>query len=187
MWRPRLHPEVEALGGGVRGAALSMTSTAVSTAPPQPGVLRDPVLLVPLVVAAGLAIGWLGVDEGVAGARVAADLALAWALVGASVVVLERPRWRPARLLLATAALAVLVGDLVWSQRPALWTLGWLFAAVWVAVLVHLVLTFPEGRPWSRTAAVAIVAAYVVAVAGQILDALVSSTARDALSVAPRA
>src|SRR5580765_3853025 len=187
MWRPRLHPEVEALGGGVRGAALGMTSTAVSTAPPEPGVLRDPVLLVPLVVAAGLAIGWLGVDDGVSGARVAADLALAWALVAASVVVLERPRWRPARLLLAASAFTLLVADLQWSHRPALWTLGWLFAALWVALLVHLVLTFPEGRPWSRAAALAIVAAYVVAMTGQILDALVSSTGRDALSVAPHA
>jgi signal transduction histidine kinase len=163
-----------------------MSSTALTTAPSDRGALRDPVLLVPLVVAGGLAIGWLGVDHGAPGPRVAADLALAWALVGASVVVLERPRWRPARLLLAAAAFAVLAADLRWSHRHALWTLGLLVAALWVALLVHLVLTFPEGRPWSRAAAVAIAAAYVIALAGQILDALVNSTTRDALSVAPR-
>src|SRR5262245_36942593 len=145
MRRPRLHPEVEVIGGGVRSAALGVTSTAVSTAPRDRGALRDPVLLVPLVVAAGLATGWLGGDAGAAGARVAADLALAWALVGASVVVLERPRWRPVRVLLAAAAFAVLVADLQWSHRPALWTLGLVVAALWVAVLVHFVLTFPEG------------------------------------------
>jgi hypothetical protein len=164
-----------------------MTSTTVSRAPPDRGALRDPVLLVPLVVAAGLAIGWLGVDEGASGARVAADLALAWALVGASVVVLERPRWRPARLLLAAAAFALLVADLQWSHQPTLWTLGLLFAALWVALLVHLVLTFPEGRPWSGAASVAILAAYVVTFGGQLLDALVGSDARDVLSVAPHA
>src|SRR4051794_2272240 len=180
----RLHPEVEAFGCGVRGRTLPMTSTAASTAPADHDGLRDPVLLVPLVVAAGLALGWLGVDAGVSGARIAADLALAWALVGASVVVLERPRWRRARLLLAAAAFALLVADLQWAHRPALWTLGLLFAPLWVALLVHLVLTFPEGRPWSRAATVAIAATYAVAVAGQVLEALVSSAARDALSLA---
>jgi hypothetical protein len=38
------------------------------------------VLLLPAAVAAGLAVGWLGVHEHVAGSRVAADLALAWKL-----------------------------------------------------------------------------------------------------------
>ena len=80
-----------------------MTSTAV-TALPSRDVIRDPVLVLPLVVAAGLAVGWLGVDKQVPGTRIAADLALAWALAAASLVVLERPRWRRARWLLAAAA-----------------------------------------------------------------------------------
>ncbi len=63
-----------------------MASTAV-TALPSRDVIRDPVLVLPLVVAAGLAVGWLGVDEQVAGTRIAADVALAWALAAASLVV----------------------------------------------------------------------------------------------------
>ena len=52
-----------------------MSSTAVTSSPTR-SALRDPVLLIPAVVAAGLAVGWLGVDAGVSGTRVAADLAL---------------------------------------------------------------------------------------------------------------
>ena len=75
-------------------------------------MLRDPVLLVPAVVGAGFAVGWLGADAGASGTRVATDIALAWALVAASLVALERARWRRARVLLAAAAFALLAADL---------------------------------------------------------------------------
>jgi hypothetical protein len=39
-------------------------------------LIRDPVLLAPAAVAAGLAVGWLGVHERVSGARIAVDLTL---------------------------------------------------------------------------------------------------------------
>lgn len=159
-----------------------MTSTAV-TASPSRDVMRDPVLLLPLVVAAGLAVGWLGVDQHAAGTRIAADLALAWALTAASVVVVERPRWRRARWLLAATAFAVLGADLEWANSHALWTLGFVLEGLWAAFLVQLVLTFPEGRSWSRIARVAIVGAYAVTLGGQLLGALVAPDARDVLSV----
>src|SRR2546430_14506389 len=60
-----------------------MASTAVTPVPRRDGV-RDPVLLLPAVVAAGLVIRWLGVHENVSGTRIAADLALAWSLVATS-------------------------------------------------------------------------------------------------------
>ena len=148
--------------------------------------LRDPVLLVPLVVAAGLAVGWLGVDSGVSGTRVAADLALSWALVAASVVALERGRWRRSRALLAAAAFALLAADLQWASSHALWTLGFLLEALWVALLVQFVLTFPEGRPWSRVAGLTIAGAYVASFGGQLASAFVSGDARNLLSVAPQ-
>ena len=123
-----------------------MTSTAV-TALPSRDVIRDPVLVLPLVVAAGLAVGWLGVDKQVPGTRIAADVALAWALAAASLVVLERPRGRRARWLLAAAAFAVLGADLAWASSHALWTLGFVLAGLWTALLAQLVLTFPEAVP----------------------------------------
>ena len=161
-----------------------MTSTAVSASPSRE-VTRDPVLLLPLVVAAGLAVGWLGVDHQAAGSRIAADLTLAWALTAASVVVLlERPRWQRARWLLAATAFAVLGADLEWATSHALWTLGFVLEGVWVAFLVQLVLTFPEGRSWSRLARAAIVGAYAVTFGGQLVGALVVPDGRDLLSVA---
>jgi len=163
-----------------------MTSTAV-TASPSRDLIRDPVLLLPLVVAAGLSVGWLGVDKQVAGTRIAADLVLSWALVAAALVVLERPRWRQARWLLAATAFALLGADLEWASSHALWTLGFVLEGLWVALFVQLVLTFPEGRSWSRVARVAIVAAYAMTFGGQLVGAFVVPDARDALSVAPYA
>jgi signal transduction histidine kinase len=161
-----------------------MPSTVVAS-PPTLRALRDPVLLAPVVVGAGLAIGWLGADAGVPGSRVAVDLALSWALLTASLVALERARWRRSRVLLAVAAFALLGADLQWASSDALWTLGFLLQALWGALLVHLVLTFPAGRPWSRAAQATIVAAYVVTLGGQLIAAFVHPDARNVLSVSP--
>jgi signal transduction histidine kinase len=157
-----------------------MASNAV-TAWPSRDAVRDPVLLLPLAVAAGLAVGWLGDHERVAGTRIAADLALAWALIAASLVVLERPRWRRTRWLLAATSFALLGGDLEWASSRALWTLGFLLKGLWGALLVQLVLTFPEGRPWSRPARVAVLAAYTLVVGGQLFGRLVAPGTRDAI------
>jgi signal transduction histidine kinase len=158
-----------------------MSSTAVASSHTRSALL-DPVLLVPVVVGAGLAVGWLGVDTGVAGTRVAADLALSWTLMAASLVTLERARWRRARVLLAAASLSVLAADLQWASSDTLWTLGFLLAGLWAALLVQLVLTFPEGRPWSQAARVIIVGAYAAALGGQLVRVFVLPDSQDVLS-----
>src|SRR5262245_63037341 len=107
------------------------------------GLTRDPVLVLPAVVAAGLAIGWLGVREHVAGTRIAADLALAWVLTAVFLVVVERPRRRGVGWLLAVAAFAVLAADLEWSTSRALWTAGFGLEGLWVAFLTWFILAFP--------------------------------------------
>jgi signal transduction histidine kinase len=163
-----------------------MTSAAI-TESPRRAVLRDPVLLLPAVVAAGLAVGWLGVHERVSGTRIAADLALSWALVAGSVVVLQRPRWRRTMWLLAATAFALLGADFEWASSHALWTLGFVLEGLWAAFLVQFVLTFPEGRSWSRAAKIAIAGAYAVTFGGQLVGAFVVPDARDVLSVAPQA
>jgi signal transduction histidine kinase len=161
-----------------------MASTALPASSGR-NVIRDPVLLAPAVVAAGLAVGWLGVHERVSGARIAVDLTLAWTLVAASLVVLERPRWRRVRLLLAATGFALLGADLEWASSHALWTFGLLLEGLWTALLVHLCLTFPQGRPWSRVALVAIVGAYAVTLGGQFVGAFLVPDTRDALGVVP--
>ncbi len=162
-----------------------MSFTAVTSWPSR-SALRDPVLLVPAVVAAGLAAGWLGADMGASGTRVATDIALSWALVAASLVALDRSRWRRARVLLAAAAFALLAADLQWASSHTLWTLGFLLEGLWVALLVQVVLTFPEGRAWSRAAWITTAGVYAAVLGGQLAGAFVLPDSRDVLSVAPQ-
>ena len=58
--------------------------------------------------------------------------------------------------------------------------------ALWVALLVQVVLTFPEGRPWSRAARIAIAGAYAATFGGQLVGAFVLPDSRDVLSVTPQ-
>jgi len=48
---------------------------------------------------------------------------------------------------------------------------------------VQLVLTFPEGRPWSRLARIGVLAAYTLTLGGQLVGGLVVPDTRDLLSV----
>ena len=163
------------------------TASPAVTVQPRPGGFRDPVLVLPAVVAAGLAVGGLGVHERISGARISVDLALVWALAAAMLVVLERPRWRRTRWLLAATGVAILGGDLRWASSRPVWTLGFLLEGLWVALLAWLVVTFPEGRPWTRVARFAIAGSFVVTLGGQFVGALVLRDRRDVLSVASRA
>jgi len=142
--------------------------TSAVTASPARAALRDPVLLLPLAVAAGLAVGGLGVHERVAGSRITADLALAWALMTASTLLVERQRRRTARWLLAATAFALLAADLKWAAARPIHQAGRVFEALWPALLAQLTMTFPEGRAWSPTARLTIVGTYVVTISGEL-------------------
>jgi signal transduction histidine kinase len=161
-----------------------MTSSTLVASSQTRSALRDPVLVLPTVVAAGLGVGWLGVDAEASGTRIAVDLALAWSFVGASLLALGRARWRRARVLLSASAFALLAADLQWASSDGLWTLGFLLEALWLALLVQFVLTFPEGRPWSRAAQAVIAAAYATALGGQLAGVFFLPDSRDVLSVA---
>ena len=98
-------------------------------------LMRDPVIVAPLVVAAGLAVGALGIQAHVSETRIATDMGVAWALAAAALVTLGRPRRRRATWLLAAAAFALLGADLEWADTHAWWTLGLVFEQLWIAVL----------------------------------------------------
>src|SRR5689334_3986466 len=163
-----------------------MASTAAA-ATPVSRLPRDPVLLLPLAVAAGLAVGLLGVDAHVQGGRIVADLALAWTLMAAALATLERPGWERASWLCVAAALAVLAADLEWAKSSVLWTAGLLLEQLWVALLAALVLAFAGRRASSRLARVALAGAFAVALGGQIAGAFIETDPRDVLAVAPAA
>jgi signal transduction histidine kinase len=161
-----------------------VTSSTLVAPSPARSVLRDPVLALPVAVAAGLGIGWLGTNAGTSATRVAFDIALAWSLVAAALLALGRAPWRRCRILLGASAFALLAADLQWAHADSLWTLGFLLDALWLALLVQFVLSFPEGGAWSRAARVTILGAYVAALGGQLLGALVDPRPRDVLYVA---
>jgi signal transduction histidine kinase len=162
-----------------------MASPAIVRAQPR-GALGDPVLVLPLVVAAGLGIGWLGSDAHASGWRIAVDLGLAWSLAGASLLALGRAPWRRSRMLLAAAAFALPAADLQWARAEGVWTLGFLLEALWVALMVQFVLTFPDGRSWTATARIAVVGAYATAFGGQVIGALVETRSVLSIATSPR-
>jgi signal transduction histidine kinase len=161
----------------------SAVASTVAAAPRTQSAFRDPVLVLPFAVAAGLGVGWLGVDAGASGARIAVDLALVWSFASAAVVALERSHWHRARTLFVVAAFALLAADLVWTRSDALWTVGFVLTALWVALLVHVMLTFPTGRAWSRTAWIVVACGYGVGLGGQLLRAILAADRRDVVGV----
>jgi signal transduction histidine kinase len=162
-----------------------MTSSTLAASSQARSPLRDPVLALPAVVAAGLGLGWLGVDAEASGTKIAVDLGLAWTLVGASLLALGRARWRRSRILLTASGFALLAADLQWATSDGLWTLGFLLEGLWIALLVHFVLTFPEGRAWSRAAGAAIAGAYATALGGQLVGAFFLPSPRNVLTISP--
>jgi len=145
----------------------------------------DPIVVLPLMVAAGLLAAWLGLSAQVDLGIVGADLAVAWTFAVAAAVALVGTRFRVAGVLMASCGLAFLFPYLTTSSWPLAWTVGFALEFLWQAVLVHLVLSFPAGRIWSRTARLVVGASYALAVGGQLVAALFWPSAANLLSVQP--
>ena len=69
------------------------------------------------------------------------------------------------------------------STVPALWTIGFLLAFLGDALVVQLVLSFPEGRIWSLPARLTIAATYVATVGLSSVAALFEPDGRNVLVV----
>jgi len=131
------------------GARVTSADPVAATQPTR-DLMRDLVIVAPLVVAAGLAVGALGIQAHVSETRIATDMGVAWALAAAALVTLGRPRRRRATWLLAAAAFALLGADLEWADTHAWWTLGLVFEQLWIAVLAVFDAHSGIGSAWGH-------------------------------------
>ena len=114
----------------------------------RPGAV-DPVLLLPLAVAGGLLATRAALSAGLSDPRAAIDLALAWSFAVAAVLALARPSTRRGGWLMVGIAAAWFLEDLQLSSSALAWTAGLLLVWLPVAMVVALVVSFPDGRVWS--------------------------------------
>ena len=154
--------------------------------PAQPAPRRggiDPVLLLPLAVAGGLLATRAALSAGLSDSRAAIDLALAWCFAAAAVLALARPSTRRAGWLMAAIAAAWFLKDLQLTSSPPAWTAGLLLAWLPVAMVVQLVVSFPDGRVWSWPARAVLAGAFLVTVGTALLGALFLPDGRNLLLV----
>jgi signal transduction histidine kinase len=153
---------------------------------PQPAaytVARDPVLLLPVAAAVGLLTTWAALAGGSGHGRAAINLAVAWSYAVAAIVAATRPSLRRSGVLMMLAGASLLVADLQLAGRPLAWTTGWLLSSLAGAFVVHLVLSYPQGRIWSAWARITVVGAYLLAVAAPIATGLYLPEGRNLLLV----
>jgi signal transduction histidine kinase len=161
----------------------------VTVAPSEPvsrgRVWGDPVFVLPAAVVLGLLAAGEALSAGASETEIGIDLAVAWSFAVAAAVALGRPALRRTGVLMAVTSATWFVGYLELASRPLLWSAGWLLGFVYLAVLTHLVLSFPEGRVWSRSARVVVWAAYAAAVATQLLAGFFEPDPRNLLLLRP--
>jgi hypothetical protein len=145
----------------------------------------DPVLLLPVAVAGGLLATRAALSAGLSDSRAAIDLALAWSFAAAAVLALARPSTRRAGWLMAAIAAAWFPEDLQLTSSALAWTAGLLLAWLPVAIVVQLVVSFPEGRVWSWPARAVLAGAYLVTVGTALVGALFLPDGRNLLLVSP--
>jgi signal transduction histidine kinase len=145
----------------------------------------DPILLLPGAAAGGLLVTWWTLSRGVSTSRAAVDLAVVWTFASASVVALLRPSLRVSGALMGGVAATWYLYELQLSRVALLWTIGWVFASLYEALIVQLVLSYPDGRIWSRSALATVVATYVVTAGGAILTAFYQPSGENLLLIDP--
>jgi signal transduction histidine kinase len=145
----------------------------------------DPLLVLPIAAIGGLLVTWWALSVGVEKPRAAVDLAVAWGFAGAGMLALQRASLRRSGVVMLAVAASWFVYDLQHSESDLLWTTGWVFADLYAALLVHLIMSFPEGRIWSRSARVVVVTTYGATVGFAFLSALFQPDDRNLLLVEP--
>ncbi|MBO0514021.1 hypothetical protein J0695_19775 [Streptomyces beijiangensis] len=123
-------------------------------------------------VASGAAGSWAYAQAGGSGADIARDLAVGWAYAGAGLVAWWRRPGNRTGLLMVAEGVTWFLGNLQGTSVPALFAVGAWWEALNMAVLVHLVLAFPEGRVASAFARRLVVFSYGLVAVGGLLRTL---------------
>ncbi|MFM9371190.1 sensor histidine kinase [Streptomyces sp. Da 82-17] len=134
--------------------------------------------------AGGVALGaaavgaWAYAQAGADGADIVRDLSVGLAFAGAGLVAWwHRPANRTGPLMVAEGV-TWFIGNLQGTSVPALFALGAWWEGLNLAVLTHLVLTFPDGRTTGVRTRRLILAAYAIVAVGGLLRALTYDPAR---------
>lgn len=143
----------------------------------------DPVFLLLFAAAGGSLATWASLAAGGDKSRAAIDLALTWAFASAAAVALERPSTRRAGCLMAAIASVWFLEELQLASSPLAWTVGLLLAWLPVAMVVQLLLSFPDGQVWSPTARAVLSGAYLATVGRALAEAFFLPDGRNLLLV----
>ncbi|WP_329126220.1 sensor histidine kinase [Streptomyces sp. NBC_01465] len=123
-------------------------------------------------VVSGAAGSWAYAQAGGSGTDIARDLAVGWAYAGAGLVAWWRRPGNRTGLLMVAEGVTWFLGNLQGTSVPALFAVGAWWEALNMAVLVHLVLAFPEGRLGSTAARRLVGFSYGLVAVGGLLRTL---------------
>jgi hypothetical protein len=137
------------------------------------------ILVLAVTIPLGIAAEWAFSRTGAPLPVPLLDLAVGWAFVAAGLVAWRRqPGSRTGTLMVAEGA-SWFITNLQGSGVPALLVIGVWLGALNEAILVHLVLAFPDGRLSSRSERLLVTAAYVLALGGGLAFVAVNGTPYD--------
>jgi signal transduction histidine kinase len=136
-----------------------------------------------MMVVVGLSLTWLALEAGAPRGRLMIDLSVSWAFAGAGALALSRSGLGPTSKLMLMVAALWWLPSFSYTQQPWLWTIGELGSTLGWAGFVHLILTYPGGRPWSRAGRLLIRITYWVSIASSALLLVASRDQRNVLGL----
>jgi PAS domain S-box-containing protein len=117
----------------------------------------------------------------------ATHLVAVWSFIGSGLVAWARRPENRFGALLTAVGFAWLLGALSESNRSIPFTLGWILGGIFLAVFVHALLAFPRGYLETRSVYLAVIAAYVIAPGGALLNSFVDDYSDDCADCPPNA
>ncbi|MGY0020124.1 sensor histidine kinase [Streptomyces sp. YJ-C3] len=132
-----------------------------------------------LAVVSGTAGTWAYARVGASASDLVRDLAVGWAYVVAGIIAWRRRPANNTGRLMVFEGITWFLGNLQGTSVPALFAFGAWWEALNMAVLLHLVLSFPEGRLTTVLTRRLVQFAYGLVAVGGLLRALLFDPATD--------